>query len=960
VSPDPTKGAYAELNARSAPPAAVARDFVKPAAYDQLIKTTAPQLLVGPRGIGKTTLLKMLVPEALDAWTTSDGEQARGRVGFTGVFVQADKIWAGQYDRMTGPVGIASERHGREATSGIRYRHRKRFGLAAFAFVALAAFADVADYRARRGSPAAGFGRVQLTRTQEEQLAESVAASWLAHPATSSLGGLAQQMRHNLSHLSQLMKKAGNPSLGEEAFARIVGDELLDVDFHSAAVEFIDAFNRIAGEREARWVLLVDEFEFIPPAARFQIAELFQGGDSRLSYKVSLAPYTGTETFAGSDLHDWHKVELTHRSTDGFSVELLSRELEAIGLPEKVLKGYGFGGPRRVTFAKGSRNARDIRRLAELDVNFRRWLERTLGGRPLEAIRRDDPRYRKLQRAMPLVRLRLQHRERRGSREHDEQPARVSRLYAGARNAYLLTEGNPRWIKALAHELRKRHRGGAEISEAKQAEAISQVARRIYSTIGSAPIEQRSGLEQDEESTVKPTTPAELALTPVVVLDQLGEYLHTQTHERAFSVEVVSMFRSKNNDPWLDAVLNSLIFLGALVVEPQEPGATHARIRLAHMWSPLFELLVVKGRERPLTRALNRSPLEIGQGVRTPPAVGHSEGTAADRALVTDRKRRVSVRPWRTRTLNELAADELAADDRYDAVLASVGYEPRSFAVAEKLAPLTKRRVAVEFAAQRTQSYDVSLEKFRAADFEVRQDWDDAFMPFLLDWLHELAASARPTRVAVDVSSMNRKRIAAVVEVLAALRPMDTLTADILYAPALFNPPAGLPHGIVTLAPVSSYFAGELQAGASAVALLGMGYEPEKAVGALTNLEVACAGVYVPTSPNRRVKPAVIEANRAVLEGAEAHGRFDCYEILDPLDCIKRLDGHSRMLLAADHAPMIIPLGPKIFALSSCIVAAMHYPEIQVWRASFDADEEAIERVADGMVCGVTVELAPA
>jgi hypothetical protein len=163
---------------------------------------------------------------------------------------------------------------------------------------------------------------------------------------------------------------------------------------------------------------------------------------------------------------------------------------------------------------------------------------------------------------------------------------------------------------------------------------------------------------------------------------------------------------------------------------------------------------------------------------------------------------------------------------------------------------------------------------------------------------------------------------------------------------------------VITLAPVSTYFAGELQPHPSTVGLVGVGYEPNKAAGVLNNLEIPCGAVYLPNGPDERIAPAVLAANRGLLDSADKHERIE-YEILDPFDCITRLEGRSRALLRVGEVPAIIPLGPKIFALSACIVAAMHHPQIQVWRASFDADEHAMERRSDGSVCGVSVEISP-
>jgi hypothetical protein len=324
------------------------------------------------------------------------------------------------------------------------------------------------------------------------------------------------------------------------------------------------------------------------------------------------------------------------------------------------------------------------------------------------------------------------------------------------------------------------------------------------------------------------------------------------------------------------------------------------------------------------------------------------------RPLISDTHRRVSICPWEDRPLSALGGLET-----HDALLASVGYEPRSRAIAGALGQLPAEAVVVEFKEPRTDTYRESLEWFSARDFRVNQEWDDAFLPWLRDWMGGLAAGGDQVRVAVDISSMNRPRIAAVVQILSELPPTTRMTVDFLYCPSHFEQPADLPPGVLSLRPVSSYFTGPLGSQSSPVALAGLGYEPHKAPGALESLEIRRVIAYVPVGPHPDFRDAVIEANQGLLGGPEAPQRVE-YDVLDPFDCVMRLDGRVNGLLHLGEVPALVPLGPKIFALSECLVAAMHHPFVAVWRASFDTDERPIPRRDEGVVCGITVRLEPA
>jgi hypothetical protein len=600
---DPNDGPYSRYNARRSTPAQVARDFVPPDHYWELRETVQPQLVIGPRGIGKTTLLKMLLPEAIDAWDKREAADARRQIAYTGVFVAADKMWAGQFDQLAEPL------HG----DSLRIDARDAFARAAFAYMALAAFADAAAYRCRPDGDERQFRWVNLEVAESERLVGAVAPAWLAHPATATFRDLAEQMQSKLAALGELMEEAGSPGMRTQQMRKILRERVLRIKFFTAAVRFIDAFNRAVGQQEAPWVLLIDEFEFLPPAARGLLGESFQGHDPRLSYKISLAPYTGTAPFKGTPLDDWEKIELSppqNPSEDPFTVKLFEDQLSS-SRPDKMLKGKGFDREGKDSYGPTSRNAQDIGKLAAFDPNFRRWLERVLGGSTLAETAKNPKRRKELSKAMPLVRLRLEYQKlRAGAQGTRRSRHAVPVLYTGLRNIYAMSEGNPRWIKALSHALlEERPRDARTISPAAQTRAITEVAFKVYEKLKAVNIDTSSGGEVVSPYTEYPD------LTPKRLLDTLGDYLKVQTHDRAFSPDVPGAFeKDVRDDEWLEEVLNSLVFLGAIVVEKRGRHAEHDTIRLARMWAPIFELLLRRGQPRSLKSALRhprvRSPVK--------------------------------------------------------------------------------------------------------------------------------------------------------------------------------------------------------------------------------------------------------------------------------------------------------------------------------------------------------------
>lgn len=601
LATDPDKGPYSRFNARRATPAQVATGFVPPDEYWELASSTDPQLLIGPRGIGKTTLLKMLMTEALEVWDHEQAPRAHREVRFTGAFVAADKMWAGQLDQLE--IEIPAE-------------HRSRFGVAAFSYMALGALARAGLARIGKSGDEREHDRVELSVAQQEELAAMVADSWHAPASIATMSGLEDQMGINLAALGTLMQHVATPGLTPTEIKTAVQDPLLEIDFFTAASLFIDLFNKAVGQRDHPWVILIDEFEFLPDGSQRQLGGAFQGRNPRLSFKMSIAPYTGRRSFAGTPLNDWLPVHLSRprrEQADHFSDALIQRQIadrartfgdrsEASPTPQAIFREGGFEAREEDSYAPGSENDKDAAALAAIDTDFKRWFEEKIGAGGMRGP--DTPGYNELRKAMPLIRLRLAYLREGGG---PGSPHRIPELYAGIHNIRAMGEGNPRWLKALTHALLERWEGGQKIvPRDQQARAIQSTAEELYNTLKAVPIEHRVS-DTDSVQTPAPG-PGDDRISPFQLITRLGIFLREQTHGEAFRTNQPGAFKIDVEDPWVQDVVHSLVFLGALVYEDAEGSDPDAEaVRLAHMWAPIFRLLPRKGRERSLRVALERS-----------------------------------------------------------------------------------------------------------------------------------------------------------------------------------------------------------------------------------------------------------------------------------------------------------------------------------------------------------------
>ena len=313
----------------------------------------------------------------------------------------------------------------------------------------------------------------------------------------------------------------------------------------------------------------------------------------------------------------------------------------------------------------------------------------------------------------------------------------------------------------------------------------------------------------------------------------------------------------------------------------------------------------------------------------------------------------------RSPRIKPFEATSLAAlkDEPYASVLASLGYEHRSRQIPEALGV---QGLAVAFGDHHEFDYEHNKAFFEKANWQMPEIPENQFYAQVSDWLGGLVKADQPVRIAADVSSMSRRRIADLVEAVFALPKDAHLDVDFLYTPAEFaEPEPDLDPLVISVSPVSDAFAGwwdDLDKPLHAI--VGLGYEKERAASALDVLEPRSTQIYVPEGNDPRYLDAVSTANQGLDEMPGVLPSRVHYPVVNPFACFQGLEAAVGQLAASDRIALI-PLGPKIFALIATITAALHPSDVQVIRVTSGLREAAHQRHSDGTVCGLTVSLRP-
>lgn len=287
----------------------------------------------------------------------------------------------------------------------------------------------------------------------------------------------------------------------------------------------------------------------------------------------------------------------------------------------------------------------------------------------------------------------------------------------------------------------------------------------------------------------------------------------------------------------------------------------------------------------------------------------------------------------------------------YDLMLVACGYESRATFIHTEFHGCAKRLIVLDYGSAGVHSYDRNYELLQRASptrwIDLKQPSPEREIAACIEAATSEIENGEALRVLFDISSCSRSTMATVLTTL-AFSSKHNVELTLVYAvSAYFDPPDGeLPSS------VSEPVIGDLSGWSNDLskppcAIIGLGFEPGRALGTIDYLEVPEVRLFIPDGPDSRFYHAVIEANQLLL--AQPGVTASSYDVLDPVDAYQKLESMILGLLPT-YRPIIIPLGPKIFAALSMLLALRFLPQVCIWRTSAGSGEDVADRSAGGEV----------
>lgn len=295
-----------------------------------------------------------------------------------------------------------------------------------------------------------------------------------------------------------------------------------------------------------------------------------------------------------------------------------------------------------------------------------------------------------------------------------------------------------------------------------------------------------------------------------------------------------------------------------------------------------------------------------------------------------------------------------------DLLIGGLGYERRSREIPALYRAAGTRTILLDLASEGRGSYNDNRARAIESGCELVEQSPDGLTAWFIDLVETMISSGiEHPHLGIDVSSITRDRIARIVEGMSRLETSgglprrSVLRVDFLYTPSKpFRHPGG-PERIEVSGPVTPGFAGfAADPDSPVVAFIGLGVEEDRAIGALEYIEPATTWAFTPCGEDPEFDQQSSTANEWVWRTVPPP-QIVRYAVADPFSLLIELE--QLVASEADSGrPILVPLGPKIFAVCCLLVASLHR-RAGVWRVSPGGYGETFDRESAGKLIGLGI-----
>lgn len=567
------------FNAKNLSTSELCNSFITNPFYDQLCSSNN-SILIGPRGSGKTTLMRMLSNDSLSKWNTEESLKYKKQITFSGIFIPTDRFWKDQY------TAILS----RNSTPLIK-------GLldSIFIYHVLEKTTLSLISRLPRYNKSLSFNPINLAIEEEASLVTELAVEWNIKPNILSIkslsSALVRKKREISEYIDSILKGSNNLNF-----------DFIKQDISSVISSTVTLLNTYIGNNDERWCFLFDELELAPNEIVDMLFNSMRITPENCIFKLALCPYHDNNNFS-------HKYDSAMRGQDYNLVDLSPKKV----LNKKYSDESSMDFSKKVAMQIFSKNnflndpsfyfeehplarkrkddfSDDILKLYEIDPSLRKYLNKQkIYKESIETSKESDKRTI-LRKIRPIALVRSEFFKEKSLEKQSRR--RSSEMYSGFYNICKSVEYNPRMLISIINASLSILNEKGKISASDQISLLEGFYDSYISLLRTIPIKNQTKIGNTKIKNIAD------------FVDFIGKIFENEMVSDEFKPEPKGSFVIDDRlSPEIEKIIGESLNVGAIIITEtrltSSQGLKGVRCRLSFIFSHKYWLLLTLQRDRP-------------------------------------------------------------------------------------------------------------------------------------------------------------------------------------------------------------------------------------------------------------------------------------------------------------------------------------------------------------------------
>jgi hypothetical protein len=582
---------YNTYNARHWGPKEVAKTFIWSDSYGKLIQNNH-SIILGARGCGKTTLMKMLTIPALHAWVSDErAEDIKKNIPFYGIYISTDIYWNVKnqtYSEQLKPYGNFSDRI-------------SQFAVNSNVFTSLCdTFLNLIEFELEDND-----------ENKEIELCNHLLKAWKLDFTIPKIKYIKEALIERIDKVNQLIQEViFNYSKDD----KIIVPDYFNIGFETSIEHIIPKFERIYGVEDngKKWALCFDELEFAPKWLRDKLFTSLRSRSQFILYKLSASPILPSDIqetllndYGPTSGNDVQMIKMwASDDVEEFSKKIIKSIIKD-DTDLKVVFGTNtiYNGTHN-SYKKGSKFYNELLNLIGRDDSFKNFLINKKVNIKNPIPKTDDQKDVLHRKIKPIVYFRNAFIESNKEKIKYRGRKKAIDLYYGIEVLSKICDGNPRWLIGIISEILLKSKSKS-VSKKIQYNELYNASKRFENVIANIPIGGNK-------------------ITIVDLIDKIGGYFNQQILGSQFNMDPKSTFIVDVSENLIQSNLIELIekgvYQGAFILLDSNDDSFDfqirgRRFRLSYLFNIIYNLPIRNYGEIKLSTCLNKPEENLSEQI---------------------------------------------------------------------------------------------------------------------------------------------------------------------------------------------------------------------------------------------------------------------------------------------------------------------------------------------------------